>query len=45
MPAITLSSDQLEALGRMKSGCILKGGTGSGKSLTGIAFYYVYQLR
>lgn len=42
MPAITLSSDQLEALGRMKSGCILKGGTGSGKSLTGIAFYYVY---
>lgn len=42
MPAITLSSDQLDALDRMRSGCILKGDTGSGKSLTGVAFYYKY---
>ena len=40
MPVINLSVDQEDALNRMKVGCILRGGTGSGKSRTGIAFYY-----
>lgn len=40
MPAINLSIEQEEALDRMKNGCILHGGTGSGKSRTGLAFYY-----
>lgn len=40
MPVINLSLDQEDALERMKNGCILHGGTGSGKSRTGIAFYY-----
>ena len=40
MPVINLSVDQEDALSRMKNGCILHGGTGSGKSRTGLAFYY-----
>lgn len=40
MAAIILSKDQEDALNRMKIGCILHGGTGSGKSRTGLAFYY-----
>lgn len=40
MPVINLSDDQEDALERMKVGCILNGGTGSGKSRTGLAFYY-----
>lgn len=40
MPAIALSTDQEEALGKMRIGCILRGGTGSGKSRTGLAYYY-----
>lgn len=40
MPVINLSVDQEDALDRMKTGCILHGGTGSGKSRTGIAYYY-----
>ena len=31
---------QREALGKMFSGCILNGGTGSGKSRTGIYWYF-----
>ncbi len=40
MPVINLSVEQEDAVGRMKNGCILNGGTGSGKSRTGLAFYY-----
>lgn len=32
---------QLEAIGKMKNGCILNGGVGSGKSLTSLAYYYL----
>lgn len=31
---------QLEAIGKMKRGCILCGGVGSGKSRTGLAYYF-----
>lgn len=41
--AITLYDYQLEALEKMKNGCILNGGVGSGKSRTGIAYYYILQ--
>lgn len=40
MPGITLREDQLDALARMKNGCILDGDVGSGKSITGLAYYY-----
>ena len=39
--AVTLFDDQLDAIGRMKNGCILCGGVGSGKSLTAISYYYL----
>ena len=35
-----LEPDQLEAVSKMKNGCILNGGTGSGKSLTGLYYYF-----
>ena len=35
-----LDQDQLEAVGKIKNGCILNGGTGSGKSRCGL-YYYV----
>lgn len=41
--AIQLYDYQLEALNRMKNGCILCGGVGSGKSRTGLAYYYVQE--
>lgn len=34
---------QLDAVGRMRNGCILCGGVGSGKSLTSLAYYYLTQ--
>lgn len=32
---------QLEAIQKMKTGCILNGGVGSGKSLTSLSYYYM----
>lgn len=34
---------QLDAVERMRNGCILCGGVGSGKSLTSLAYYYLTQ--
>lgn len=38
--AIRLYDHQKEALEKMKNGCILVGGTGSGKSITALAYYF-----
>ena len=38
--AVELFDHQLEALQKMSNGCILNGGVGSGKSRTGLAYYY-----
>ena len=32
---------QLEAISNMKTGCVLNGGVGSGKSLTSLSYYYL----
>ena len=37
---INLYAHQLEAIEKMKNGCVLKGGVGTGKSRTAIAYYY-----
>lgn len=36
-----LEPDQLEAVKKMRNGCILNGGTGSGKSRTGLYYYFI----
>mgnify|MGYP001064002202 FL=1 len=41
MAGVKLRDYQLDAIKKMKTGCILCGGVGSGKSLTSIAYYYV----
>lgn len=41
MAGIRLFDYQLDAIRRMKNGCILCGGVGSGKSLTAISYYYL----
>lgn len=43
MPKIQLRDYQLDAISRMRNGCILNGGVGSGKSITSIAYYYKEQ--
>lgn len=40
---IPLYDYQIEAINRMKNGCILCGGVGSGKSRTSLAYYYKEQ--
>ena len=41
MAGITLYDYQIDAVDRMKNGCILCGDVGSGKSRTGLAYYYI----
>ena len=41
MPGISLYDYQLATVQRMKNGCILCGGVGSGKSRTALAYYYI----
>ena len=36
-----LKDYQLDAVKKMKNGCILNGGVGSGKSLTSLGYYYL----
>ena len=40
---VKLEDYQLEALYQMHNGCILNGGTGSGKSITALAYYFIRQ--
>lgn len=40
---VKLEDYQLDALNRMHNGCILNGGTGSGKSITALAYYFIRQ--
>lgn len=43
MPGIALDDYQLDAIDKMRNGCILCGGVGSGKSRTSLAYYYKEQ--
>lgn len=43
MAGIKLRDYQLDAVSRMKNGCILCGGVGSGKSRTALAYYYIQE--
>lgn len=45
MANIELAPHQLEAIGKMHNGCILKGGVGSGKTRTALAYAVQRELR
>ncbi len=40
MAGVTLRDSQQDAVDRMKDGCVLCGGVGSGKSRTSLAYFY-----
>ena len=41
--SVTLYPYQIDAINRMKNGCVVCGGVGSGKSLTAISYYYLQE--
>ena len=41
MAIVKLRDNQVDAVKRMHTGCILWGGVGSGKSITSLAYYYI----
>lgn len=41
--SIKLYDHQKQALKRMRTGCVLNGGTGSGKSITALAYYFTQE--
>ena len=45
MPNLELYPSQIEALKKMHNGCVLVGGTGSGKSRTSLAYMYLMELK
>lgn len=45
MPNLELYPSQIEALKKMHNGCVLVGGTGSGKSRTSLAYMYLNELK
>ena len=41
MSWLSLRDHQIEALGKLRNGCVLRGTVGSGKSITSLAYYYI----